>query len=61
MTADHTKFFIEILQRRIRFLNAELAKIGRRDDAFDTLTAERDDVAHELEGLLDDASRKATP
>jgi hypothetical protein len=59
MTADHTRFYVELLESRMRFLNAEIAKVGRHDDAFDKLSAERDDVEHELDGLRDDMSRKA--
>ena len=59
MTADHTGFYIEILESRLRFLTARIAKVGRLDETFDTLTAERDDVEHELEGLRDDRSAAA--
>jgi hypothetical protein len=59
MPADHPKFYLELLESRLRFLNAQLAKIDRWDPTFETLSAERDAVVLELEGLLDDVSRKA--
>ena len=56
---DHTKFYVELLESRVRFLDRELAKVGRWDDAFTALGTERDSVEHELDGLRDDMSRKA--
>ena len=61
MTADHTKFYIEVLESRLRFLSKEIAKVERWDDAFNTLSEERDAVEHELDGLRDDMSRRVTP
>jgi hypothetical protein len=56
MTADHTAFYIGLLESRLRFLDRQLVKAGRFDPTFDRLAKERDDVALELEGLRDDAS-----
>jgi hypothetical protein len=39
MTANHTAFYIEILESRRRFLNKEIAKVGRWDDAFNVLSS----------------------
>ena len=61
MTTAHTKFYVELLQSRARFLDRQIAKTGRWDAAFVQLAAEREAVVLELEGLLDDVSRKGQP
>ena len=58
MTAAHQQFYLELLQSRARFLDRQIAKAGRWDPAFVQLSAEREAVTLELEGLLDDVSRK---
>ena len=60
MPADHAKFYVELLESRLRFLNGQIAKTGRWDDSFNALSAERDAVVYELEGLRDDVSRKVS-
>jgi hypothetical protein len=55
MTTD-ARFLIELLETRLRFLNQAIADAGRFDPTFDVLTAERDAVVEELEGLHDDMS-----
>ena len=57
-TTDHTAFYVEVLESRLRFLDREIAKVERWDELLNALSAERDDVEHELDGLRDDMSRK---
>jgi hypothetical protein len=59
MTAAHTQFYLELLESRLRFLDRQIAKAGRLDPAFVQLSAEREAVTLELEGLLDDVGRRA--
>jgi hypothetical protein len=54
MTADHTAFYVSLLESRLRFLDRQIVKAGRFDPTFDQLAKERDDVALELEGIRDD-------
>jgi hypothetical protein len=56
---DHAKFYAELLESRLRFLNGQIAKVGRWDDSFNALSAERDAVAYELAGLRDDVGRNS--
>jgi hypothetical protein len=58
MPADHTKFYTELLESRLRFLAVQIAKVGRWDDAYATLSAERNAVEHELAVLRDDMGRE---
>jgi hypothetical protein len=59
MPADHTRFYVELLESRLRFLNGQIAKAGRWDESFMVLSAERDAVEHELGVLRDEMGRKA--
>ena len=61
MTADPVAFYVEVLRCRLRFLDGEIAKVGRWDDSFARLSEERDAVAHELAVLSDDRGAAGRP
>jgi hypothetical protein len=50
-------FYIMTLKSRLHFLTEEMRKVGRFDDSFQALAAEKADVEAELEGLYDDLDR----
>jgi hypothetical protein len=48
------RFYLQVLQARLASIKAQMQTVGRFDDAFSPLNAERDEVEAEIEIILDE-------